>query len=103
MDSILYSNSIMQLKSLRMPRISIRWMLPHGKKTMGRKYHQKQPLKKDYGYIKEKLISSIHKGITIAEIKGRDKSPFFRRIIHFFTFLYSVGVKEYILLNVLQK
>lgn len=52
---------------------------------------------------KEKLISSIHKGITIAEIKGRDKSPFFRRIIHFFTFLYSVGVKEYILLNVLQK
>jgi len=41
--------------------------------------------------------------ITIAEIKGRDKSPFFRRIIHFFTFLYSVGVKEYILLNVLQK
>lgn len=53
--------------------------------------------------IKEKLISSIHKGITIAEIKGRDKSPFFRRIIHFFTFLYSVGVKEYILLNVLQK
>lgn len=79
------------------------WMLPHGKKTMGRKHHQKQPLKKDYGYIKEKLISSIHKGITIAEIKGRDKSPFFRRIIHFFTFLYSVGVKEYILLNVLQK
>jgi hypothetical protein len=53
--------------------------------------------------VKEKLISSIHKGITIAEIKGRDKSPFFRRIIHFFTFLYSVGVKEYILLNVLQK
>lgn len=86
-----------------MPRISIRWMLPHGKKTMGRKHHQKQPLKKDYGYIKEKLISSIHKGITIAEIKGRDKSPFFRRIIHFFTFLYSVGVKEYILLNDLQK
>lgn len=41
--------------------------------------------------------------VTIAEIKGRDKSPFFRRIIHFFTFLYSVGVKEYILLNVLQK
>ena len=39
----------------------------------------------------------------LAEIKGRDKSPFFRRIIHFFTFLYSVGVKEYILLNVLQK
>ena len=34
---------------------------------------------------------------------SRDKSPFFRRIIHFFTFLYSVGVKEYILLNVLQK
>lgn len=33
MDSILYSNSIMQLKSLRMPRISIRWMLPHGEKT----------------------------------------------------------------------
>ena len=53
--------------------------------------------------VKEKLISSIHKGITIADIKGRDKSPFFRRIIHFFTFLYSVGVKEYILLNVLQK
>ena len=53
--------------------------------------------------VKEKLISSIHKGITIAEIKGRDKSPFFRRIIHFFTFPYSVGVKEYILLNVLQK
>lgn len=41
--------------------------------------------------------------IPFAEIKGRDKSPFFRRIIHFFTFLYSVGVKEYILLNVLQK
>ena len=65
-----------------MPRISIRWMLPHGKKTMGRKHHQKQPLKKDYGYIKEKLISSIHKGITIAEIKGRDKSPFFRFARH---------------------
>ena len=39
----------------------------------------------------------------LVRIKGRDKSPFFRRIIHFFTFLYSVGVKEYILLNVLQK
>lgn len=42
---------------------------------MGRKRPQKKPSKKDYGYIKEKLTSSIHKGLTILEIKGRDKSP----------------------------
>ena len=60
------------------------------------KFGLKATLKKDYGYIKEKLISSIHKGITIVEIKGRDKSPFFVDN----SFLYvsiPVGVKEYIL------
>lgn len=53
----------------------IRWMLPDGKKTMGRKRHQKKPSKKDYSYIKKKLTSNIYKGLTILEIKGRDKSP----------------------------
>ena len=32
---------------------------------MGRKRPKKKPSKKDYGYIKEKLTNSIHKGLTI--------------------------------------
>ena len=58
---------------------------------------------KSYSDIRKRLTDIMPTNLTETEIKGRDKSPFFRRIIHFFTFLYSVGVKEYILLNVLQK
>ena len=36
-----------------------------GRKLWGENAPQKKPSKKDYGYIKEKLTSSIHKGLTM--------------------------------------
>lgn len=80
MDSILYSNSTKQLKSLRMLCAGIRWMLPDGKKTMGRKRHQKKPSKKgilmylcspSFGHflVDEKILKS---GFDVTNMKIGD-------------------------------